>query len=291
METKLSWSFPWFSPDRDERVRRLDVIADAGIRKLVLPGEFLQWSLFDPRYFLESMAEFRERALIPHDAHAVWGDWSDPALPVETFRPWMIARHAALLAMLGGEGVKTLTFHAGNTYPQIYGEYPLEHYRRMLTASLEVLLPEAERYNVVLALENSWTPLCHSRHLVDIAGAFHSPWLGLCYDSGHGHLMEQGRELPNIVPEYWQMIGAEVEWEAGLIEKFRPLLVTCHLHDNHGVTDSHLLPGQGSVDWGRIRRNLADAPRLISIQTETAMPEVTAERAVELKKCFETLFL
>ena len=102
---------------------------------------------------------------------------------------------------------------------------------------------------------------------------FHSSNLGLCYDSGHGNLTEKGVQFPeeSTVPLIWKELGDPVKWEESLPEKFAPWMVNCHLHDNNGLNDEHLYPGNGSVDWDRIRNILRNAPRLQSIQNESSL--------------------
>ena len=49
------------------------------------------------------------------------------------------------------------------------------------------------------------------------------PDLGICYDTGHGHLQ-------------------------GISEGFETIRTT-HVHDNHGETDEHLWPFEGTLNW------------------------------------------
>ena len=89
--------------------------------------------------------------------------------------------------------------------------------------------------------------------------------------------MEKGSQFPGqtVVPPIWNDLGAPVEWEESPPEKFSPWLVNCHLHDNNGIADQHLAPGQGTVDWERIKRILRDSPRLQCIQNESSPQGVT----------------
>ena len=45
-------------------------------------------------------------------------------------------------------------------------------------------------------------------------------------------------------------------------------VVTAHLHDNMGINDEHLLPGEGRANWPHIVERLRRAPRLVSLQSE-----------------------
>jgi sugar phosphate isomerase/epimerase len=50
-----------------------------------------------------------------------------------------------------------------------------------------------------------------------------------------------------------------------------PNIVTCHLHDNATDTDSHDIPGHGSIDWETsMQKLMTSAPRLLSLQHEVS---------------------
>lgn len=183
-----------------------------------------------------------------------------------------------------------MAFHTGNTFNSVFGkELVLGDYFNALIRSLEILLPEAEKCGVIIALENQWTPLNHSRQLLRVMEHFRSPNLGLCYDSGHGNLTEKGAQFPGrtCVPPIWNDLGIPVEWEENLIEKFAPWMVNCHLHDNNGITDEHKMPGIGTVDWQRIKNVLRKSPHLQCIQNECSAKDISIS---QLCATFRNLF-
>ena len=288
----VTYCFPWFSPDAAKRRANLEMLREHGIENLVLRSEDLQNFLREPELFIAVSREMKEAGVRFCDAHAPWGDWSDPGIPVKECRSWIVARQKCAIAFTGAAGVTTLTSHTGNVFPDLYGKHAFDEYYGALTASLEELLPVAEHAGVILALENQWTPLNHSRHLLRIMEEFRSPYLGLCCDTGHANLTEKGRSIPggNCVPPFWAAVGkGEVEWEENLIEKFSPWLVNCHLHDNDGYDDRHWMPGKGNIDWKRIMSVLARSPRLRSIQSEVRVEGGDAARADELRNVFDSL--
>ena len=80
-----------------------------------------------------------------------------------------------------------------------------------------------------LALEVIPNTLSTSAALVDLLeDETDRKGLGVCLDFGHAFL------------------GGDVNDE---IETASGYLVTTHLHDNFGVTDQHLVPFEGSIDW------------------------------------------
>ena len=57
---------------------------------------------------------------------------------------------------------------------------------------------------------------------------FSSPYMGVCFDSGHAHVNGELFEAFNLL---------------------KPLIITFHLHDNDGTRDMHLQPPYGTLDW------------------------------------------
>ena len=103
-----------------------------------------------------------------------------------------------------------------------------------LHKSLAALEPFARQHQVRIALENGFED-----DFVDIRQLFaeYDPaFLGLCYDSGHGNLGDQGLDH---------------------LESVKDRLLCIHLHDNDGNSDQHRLPFSGTVDWPRLTRIIA----------------------------------
>ena len=286
----LTFCFPWCKGSREERKEWMREFAEAGARHLVLTSELLGKGCADTGFLLDFHRDMSEFGLDFVDSHALWGTWSDPGMPLAKWRETMLLRHQLAFRFCRRFGVDTMAFHTGNTFNSIFGaELTLDDYYRALADSLEALLPEAEKCGVIIALENQWTPLNHSSVLLKVMEDFHSENLGLCYDTGHGHLAEQGMNFPEttVVPKIWNDLGVPVKWEEDLAEKFSPWMVNCHVHDNRGSRDEHLPPGQGTVDWPRIKKVLRDSPRLRSIQNESALHGASV---AEFCRSFQELF-
>lgn len=270
----LTYALPWTKWSREEQKILMRELAENGAEHLVLNSLLLAEGCRDTGSLIAFFQDMREFGLDFVDSHAFWGTWADPGMPLAEWKEVLLQRHRMAFRFCERFGVRTMAFHTGNTLNSIFGAgLTLEDYEKALLSSLEQLLPEAEKCDVIIALENQWTPLNHSRILLKIMEAFHSPHLGLCYDAGHGNLTEQGSRFPgeSTVPTIWNDLGAAVEWEELLPEKFAPWMVNCHMHDNHGKQDEHLLPGRGTVDWDRVRGVLRTSPRLQSIQNESSL--------------------
>jgi len=70
----------------------------------------------------------------------------------------------------------------------------------------------------------------------------HSPdYLGLCYDSGHANVEENGMDR---------------------LEPLKDRLISVHLNDNDGVDSNHSLLFSGTADWSRLARIMAESSYL-----------------------------
>jgi len=239
--------------------------------RTVLTEGMIETFMNNPEYQMNILEEMAEYGITFTDAHAPWGTWKDLGMPLENHHEMVVLRHKMAIRVCAECGVKTLTFHTGNTLNSVFGQnLVLSDYERMLFRTLEELLPDAERYGVILALENQWTPLNQTMFLVKACTCFDSPHLGLCYDAGHANLVENGVFFPGstIVPYIWDDLGIPVVWEHDIVDIMRPWIVNCHFHDNDGIEDKHWLVGAGTIDWRRIMSSLAAAPRLQVIQSE-----------------------
>ena len=288
----VTYNFGLVFSNDDERKARLRQLADGGVSHVVLGSELLDHFIIKPDAMPIFEKDMRDVSISFMDAHAPWGTWKDPGVPVEEQHELIVLRQKMALRICRRFGVTSIAYHTANTFNSVYGaSLTLDDYYRMLLRSIEELLPEAETCGVVMALENQWTPLNQSACLLEAVRHFDTQWLGICYDTGHGNLTEHGREFPDetCVPSIWNDIGLPVVWEEDFIEKVRPYIVNCHLHDNNGILDQHLLPGEGTVDWNRIMANLAAAPRLQCIQSEVNMSREGAPSVEVLVKTFGQL--
>lgn len=265
--------------------------AEAGAEHLVLSGQLLGLCMTATANARKLKSQIREAGMTFLDAHALFGPWDDLCLPDESLRPIMLNRHRLALQACDLMEVRTCTIHVGNTSREYQNNDP-ETLIGYITQSLEELLPTAERYGVTICIENIWDPINGADALLRQIRHFnHSPWLGICYDAGHANL------IANPVPDnrgaacyQWLKVAglAHVEWDGQLLDKLLPHIVNCHLHDNHGVEDEHLLPGEGNIDWPTIMRKLAQAPRLQAIQNETLQHAKNYSFAEQVR-CFNGL--
>ncbi len=94
--------------------------------------------------------------------------------------------------------------------------------------ALEHLGAFARPLGVRLLVENLLSEPTTPEHLVTILEMGHLDNVGVCLDLGHANLT----------------VGA-----AAAIGTLGKRIVSVHVHDNHGVKDEHLWPGDGTIDW------------------------------------------
>ena len=279
METpQLTWYWPWENLSELRRAIDLRAFADAGADAIVMTDCILGEMLGS----LAAAARWRtllaDAGLRFRDAHATYigglddPECADPAL----WRP-MIDRYRAQFDLCAAFGVGTLTVHPGVPRKEEPGPEGVASATARLMRALDAILPAAEEAKVVVCLENIFYPTCAVAVLLEAVRRFPSPWLGLCWDSGHGNLVRaDAPDSPEqLARREAEKVGLGRERNDHVLEEMLPHVATCHLHDNDGETDRHWLPGdsRGTIDWNRLVPMLLSAPRLRQIQCE-AVPKL-----------------
>ncbi len=128
--------------------------------------------------------------------------------------------------------------------------------------SLEHLNIFAKQRGVTIALENTPGELATPANLTQFIDDTGLTNLRLCFDIGHAHLA--GGVLPSF-------------------EAMRQLVVSAHIHDNHGEKDEHLLPYEGTIDWKAALEALASAPSASAEAAAAIQPgEIAARGGIPL---------
>lgn len=262
--------------------------AACGQRDIVLQCDFLEEMIASPKqikWFRDVIAETGVRFC---DAHSPFGPQEDLNCPYEELRPLMIERKKMAMEIAASFGVTTITIHTGNVRVK---DYPLEKYHSNLLAALDALLPVAERLGIAIAIENIWHPTNTVPKLLDAIGHFKSDYLGICYDAGHANISSgKVRSPENNMVKVYDFYGGEPEWNDHILEDLLPHVISCHLHDNNGIRDQHLAPGNGTVDWKHIIPLLKSAPRIQCFQNESTPKELAPVSIARSVQTFRDLF-
>ncbi|HEV3511821.1 MAG TPA: sugar phosphate isomerase/epimerase family protein [Candidatus Sulfotelmatobacter sp.] len=129
--------------------------------------------------------------------------------------------------------------------------------------SVEHLRAFAKPLGVRILLENIPNELSTPDRLVELIRGAHFDDVDVCFDFGHAHMMSSVGE------------GFEI---------LRNHIRSTHVHDNNKDKDSHLWPGQGTVNWKEAVELLRSAPH-----TPPLLLEVGEEEKVNpLEKLQET---
>ena len=105
--------------------------------------------------------------------------------------------------------------------------------------SVEHLRAFAKPLGVRLLMENIPNELSTPERLVELIRTLHFDDVGVCFDTGHAHLMSS-------VPAAFETV--------------KPYIHSTHVHDNAKDRDSHLWPGAGTIDWKQTLELLSDTP-------------------------------
>jgi sugar phosphate isomerase/epimerase len=118
--------------------------------------------------------------------------------------------------------------------------------------SIEHLRAFAKPLGVRILLENIPNELSTPDKLMEMIHAAHFNDVGICFDFGHAHMMGSVREAFEIV---------------------RTQVCSTHVHDNAKVHDSHLWPGEGTIDWKEAMELMRSAPQAPPLMLELAENE------------------
>src|SRR3989475_7589766 len=105
--------------------------------------------------------------------------------------------------------------------------------------SVEHLRAFAKPLGVRILLENIPNELSTPDRLVEFIQITHFDDIGICFDVGHAHIM-------STVEQAFETMKAHIR--------------STHVHDNGKDRDSHLWPGNGSIDWKQTMELLRSAP-------------------------------
>ena len=138
-----------------------------------------------------------------------------------------------------------------------------------LTA-LEHLGAFARPLGLKLLVENLISEPTTPEHLVTILDLGHLDTVGVCLDLGHAHATVGIAEAVSVLG---------------------PRIVSLHVHDNHGVRDEHLWPGDGSIDWVQTSGLIQalPAPPAAVLEIGYALNDTPAAIPDKIKAAFERL--
>lgn len=218
-----------------------------------------------PEHTRDSAKELRELlaadGLTASTCHPPFGSFNGAFSPLRQSpkgRADDLAWMKEFIIRCGLTGVRAIPLHTGGGMLPDAKDWETESVRQYVAE----LLPTAEEAGVILAIENTNHatptgfypgvdgPVALDRNLwkfddtekiLDFVHGFSSPFVRICYDVGHSHLLGRMKED---------------------LDAFLPDTVMFHLHDNDGVgNDAHIQPGYGNADWRAVFAAIGTMPQ------------------------------
>ncbi|MGH9744255.1 MAG: sugar phosphate isomerase/epimerase family protein, partial [Candidatus Acidiferrum sp.] len=143
-------------------------------------------------------------------------------------------------------------------------------------SSLEHLVLHAHHAGVTIAVENTTSEMGDPAYLRAFVDETRLTGLRFNFDIGHAYLAD----------------GAENERVEKGFAPLRELVVSAHIHDNHGEKDEHLPPYDGSIDWEAAVKILKSAPDPnlpLTLELKERTGPETPSAADQLKTASESL--
>ena len=200
----------------------IPMIADAGFEAVSLAWEPAHIDYKTPNGQKEILQLTRRYGLMIESIHAPWR--TELGVLDDKWRQHEILSNIAAIAAAGNMGVEYVIIHAG------WGDSNINSKKINATLkSMSELSKCAIKNNVKLAVENLQGK--SSRLLTErILQEFPQKHIGFCHDTGHEHCSQECFKA---------------------LESMGNRLFCTHVHDDTGCgNDDHLLPYEGTIDWG-----------------------------------------
>lgn len=190
-----------------------------------------RWSHLPDAFDLKNQIE--DRGLKIWSTHGPWGGQTVQAPRVDLADLNHDARQASIDDLLRALdwaaviGAQLIVVHPGGLSPM----EDFEHRKANLIESLSRLTEEGQARKIQIGVENmpkGVYPGSHMNHLAEIVKLVNHESIGLVLDTGHAQISGNLSE---------ETMAA------------RDFLISTHVHDNNGRSDSHLPPGEGVIDW------------------------------------------
>jgi sugar phosphate isomerase/epimerase len=134
--------------------------------------------------------------------------------------------------------------------------------------ALEHLGAFAKPLGVRVLVENLTSDATTPENLMNVLDVAHLDQIDVCLDLGHAH----------ISPGIAEAVGI-----------FGKRIVEVHVHDNHGVRDEHLWPGDGTIDWTAALDALKQLPAPPAAVLEIGYDFETANIPERIQQSFDKL--
>ena len=168
------------------------------------------------------------------------------------------------------ESAEILPFRYLNLHIGLAGDFFEEQKFEHALSSVEHLRAFARPLGVRLLLENIPGELATPVRLAELIRALHYDDIGICLDLGHAHITTGVRDA---------------------LATLSARIVSVHAHDNHGMKDEHLWPGDGNIDFPATVKalNALPEPPAMVLEPGHSLPDTPAELPERIRLAFERL--
>jgi len=203
---------------------------------------------YEPKIFRSFLERVKDSGLFVESAHFPFWEGYDIAAADKNDCDEAIGKLKEYMSVAVGYKIPIVIVH-----PHYYFDDSKEACLERAVEGLEKALA-GKPDSIRLAIENlptakgSW--ICEQ--LLEV---FDDSRVGFCFDSSHENMSGEPFHL---------------------LSKYYNRLTTTHLSDNHGSSDEHLVPGDGTIDWRKMREYL-DKSALGNILFEVGTGEKLSE--------------
>ncbi len=251
----------------------LDQLVSGGAEAIEIFGGRGHFNFADRHHVREIAGWFKTSGIAFHSMHSPmhgdddWGRSGAPPLNIASVekRHRIAAMDEIKRAIEVAEQApfQFLVQHVG-----VGGEEADEHKMDAAMNSLEHLHAFAKPLGVQLLVENIPNELSTPEKLLELLRAGHFDDIGVCFDVGHAHIMSS-------VPQAFETLKDRIR--------------STHVHDNNKDHDSHLWPGEGSIDWSEAVTLLRSAPHVppLLLEIEEVEGQKVSEKMAEAYRKLE----
>ncbi len=185
----------------------------------------------------KAAAQIHELGMEAYSFHAPFADHIDIASSDEAQRASSISE---ILKAAGAAALLKVHYFVIHPGPEHTNQIDsAERYARMenVVASLNIVATRCRELGIMCVLENKLPHLLfgNTSDILWILDAICTSEVGACLDTGHA------------------AIAGDI---STLVHKLAAHLKLIHAHDNNGDRDAHRTPGEGTIDWERLLRDL-----------------------------------
>lgn len=205
-------------------------LAESGCRRAEIRFDFPEYFQPADPFQVSQLAKTLDSCGVAiQSVHAQMHGGADFTLLEEYDRRAAVALQKRDMSLAIDLGASVMVFHPGAHS----GPDRRKEHLDAACRSVAELSDFASRIGLKMAVENMLGEQLGNtaEEILLIIGKANPDWCGVCLDTGHAHTHSKLYEMARVL---------------------MPRCFATHFHDNDGVSDLHLFPGEGTIDWRRV---------------------------------------